>query len=372
MYENSSDYITSERELREVVEAARAQGAFKAGGKFPLPKPVKLNWQVGDYLFYTYYVSDLRGADLSDVLFAKADFRGTDFSGANLSGAVFEACNFGTIEVKENCDSIDIYPNPWTGEYKTYHTVLNGASLNGSFFKGCYLNKVEAKNLGAQGAGFEGSIITRCDFEGSSFREARFVDCDVSSSKLAHADLRGAEFSGCKLRGTKLEGAWRLATDAPVDILGQIELVMVFLAGEALAALTALTARSLRASPAAVRIIALAVLAAYLLAAFFRYRRWRKGKASKPGVGPATLMILSVEASLGLFQLVFDPNSLIEPRHYVILIWAVSLSVGAAVRYLFYEPWGTRFTLVTGRFDVTTLVYLGLPLAYTVAYMLLV
>jgi hypothetical protein len=237
------------------------------------------------------------------------------------------------------------------------------------------LQKVNASKLKAAKATFDRSKLTDGNFEDSDFREARFIYSDLSGVNFENSDLREAQFINSDVDDVNLEGAWRLGTDPPIGVLGYIEIILVFLAGESLASLTVFMLKNLDVSLSVIQMVIIIVLGIYSLFIGAQYRKWRRRESSRPMIGPSILMILSIEAAVGLFQLVVGPDRKFERQYYVILIWIICLTLGFAVRYLYYgysrKDQPALAALMLGHLDLTTIIYVAIPIIYTAAYLLL-
>jgi hypothetical protein len=110
-----------------------------------------------------------------------AKFHYTSLKNANLSGIIFFKAEI-------------------------YYTNLKGANIsNGDLgYSHCEGSNFADANL--EGANFEGANLRKTNFTGANLQGARFKGADLSFSQIVDADLENADFRGAKLERAKFEG----------------------------------------------------------------------------------------------------------------------------------------------------------------------
>ncbi|QDU69839.1 Serine/threonine-protein kinase B [Planctomycetes bacterium Pla86] len=177
----------------------------------------------------------LRGADLSDCVFAVAHMRHADLTGAKLEGTVFRgtwlngACFDGATLISARFDGIRADGTTWRG------TQLRDVSFGSRFDpSGVVKNDATAgTSTNATGIrqGFDPSQDTVCNLVDSAFYAARLIDVSFNDAvmhrvkfgadtvlencRFLDCSLLDADFRGARLLGTtKLGGAGQLLTGA--------------------------------------------------------------------------------------------------------------------------------------------------------------
>ena len=149
--------------------------------------------------------ADLRGMDLSGVIFYKASLNGTNFSGttlretnfseaelkgANFSGAYLKRANFADANV---CD-----------------TVFENAEIACADFTGAKLNFADLKNANCEHTNFAGANLSHARFVNANCRHAYFGDTK-GCANFKDSDLEGVILTSAM---EKFYGGWITDTQA--------------------------------------------------------------------------------------------------------------------------------------------------------------
>ena len=113
--------------------------------------------------------ASLAGYDLRRANFTNANFRGADLSHIDLRGATLIKCDFSRAN-------------------------LHGADLSGADLSGSDLSMSYGK-----AALMVGARVWRCAFRQAIWKNAFFIDTDLSGSDFVGAQLMGARFNGANL-----------------------------------------------------------------------------------------------------------------------------------------------------------------------------
>jgi uncharacterized protein YjbI with pentapeptide repeats len=156
--------------------------------------------------------ADLRGARLEGLSAPRADFSRARLTGADLRHAYLSGASFDGADLEEVC----LEGARLTG------ADFRGARLRGADLRKAELRRVRLRGADAQGACFDGAVLSGVElreftFEGATFQRAvlvgvRLADLTLSGADFSHArlddaDLTGARLDGARLRRTSLRGA---------------------------------------------------------------------------------------------------------------------------------------------------------------------
>jgi len=209
----------------EVFDAqiCKAKGWLRYG-KFP-----KVNWQDEDLSQTDCEEINLSGAVLEGSIFTKSSLRLADLSNANLERCKFIGCDMTRCDLRgaqlrmANFDGADLT----NADYD-----VTSESLSLGWMMGAIVGSVNWARKDIQGAKLNGaildganlsySILTDCEMEGVSFKEAKFYGATydpvdfakkgwLKYGKVSHldaaADWRGKKLKDADLRGCVLTGA---------------------------------------------------------------------------------------------------------------------------------------------------------------------
>jgi uncharacterized protein YjbI with pentapeptide repeats len=136
---------------------------------------------------------DLRDADLSGTVLARANFWLADLRGANLSGANLGAADFhdAWLEGADLSKAFLALSNMQATDLSGAN--LSGAKLTDAILLSAYLGKAD---------------LTGARLERADLRYADLSGANLSSAYLGEANLRRANLSGANLSGANLNGAY--------------------------------------------------------------------------------------------------------------------------------------------------------------------
>lgn len=179
----------------------------------------------------------LKGAELSNLRFKKANFAGLDLEGANLSGTVITGSNLDgcslykadlsdgqIIDTTMQHSTLDAANLNRTILFKTNfaHSSMIGSSWVGSQIRDCDFTECRAP-IGS--ISFEGAFIYRSDFTKSVFNNPYFSSASILKSSFHGADLNHGQYQHTKFNrvdfeGTRLQfssGQFTEFTNSPLD-----------------------------------------------------------------------------------------------------------------------------------------------------------
>jgi uncharacterized protein YjbI with pentapeptide repeats len=146
---------------------------------------------------------DLRGADLRDTLFPKADLRGANLKGADLSGTRVFAGNLAPLEIAQDRRCVDEAQKSMT----VCHTNLQGADLQHAQLAGAALRYAQLEGADLQHAHLAGSNLQHAQLAGANLQDAQLAGAALMYADLEGADLQYAYLEGAALRYADLAGA---------------------------------------------------------------------------------------------------------------------------------------------------------------------
>ena len=124
----------------------------------------------------------LIGANLTEAILIKAEFKAADLSFANLSGA-------------------DLRESILTG------AIFDGATLTDADLRCAQVSGVSLEGAHLVGADLRGADLTDVILREADLRDANLQNAILVNADLARADLNGADFTGANLAGANLNGA---------------------------------------------------------------------------------------------------------------------------------------------------------------------
>lgn len=110
-----------------------------------------------------------------------------DLRGADLSGMVFPDAWF------SGCDLTDV---PMRGS-DLYRGHFEGARLGGADLARADLARADLSGADLRSCSFDGAKMGSVEIDGADARLASFRDCDLSGATVVETDARGADFSNC-------------------------------------------------------------------------------------------------------------------------------------------------------------------------------
>jgi uncharacterized protein YjbI with pentapeptide repeats len=172
--------------LRSDNETRRAQGLDKIAG-----------------LILTN--QDLRGADLRDTLFAKADMRGANLKGTRLGGALVFAGDLSEFFISDGGHCIDAAQK--SEDSMTCQTQLQGADLKEAQLQGAHLGGVQLQGANLWAAQLQGADLKEAQLQGASLGGVQLQGANLKGAQLQDANLWAAQLQGANLWDARLEGA---------------------------------------------------------------------------------------------------------------------------------------------------------------------
>lgn len=167
---------------------------------------------------------NLARTDLSNCLFAKADFSGSNMTGSclkfsNFSNAILYCCDMNNVDARyANFSQADMRGVKLSGSNLS-HARLDKADFRGGRYLGIDLNGVELiidRNGSAVGVDFSYCSISGASFEGADLRNADFSGAMIVSTKFRNARMSGVNLRGAVLTDVDL-GEMQLPPDAFKD-----------------------------------------------------------------------------------------------------------------------------------------------------------
>lgn len=136
---------------------------------------------------------DLRGADLSDLVFRDLDFSCVIFKQANLTRTKFENCRFH--------EAAFCFATLQESEFKHCHfdsSNLNQCQFNQSRFENCHFSKLMLSQLS-----FGQCVFNACHFNESIWQNlelinSTFTQCVTDGFALLHSRLQASRFEACE------------------------------------------------------------------------------------------------------------------------------------------------------------------------------
>ncbi|WP_165190212.1 pentapeptide repeat-containing protein [Caulobacter soli] len=146
----------------------------------------------------------LRGRDLSNAIFRRADLRGADFSGANLTGASFieaklQSAWFGCIWMEHLNDD---EPPPHDAVCARLPSAnFQNASLQGAAFQHTLMQGARFQAADLRGVTFAKADLSSADFSLARAIGTQFRASDLTAANFGYAKLWGADLAATVLRG---------------------------------------------------------------------------------------------------------------------------------------------------------------------------
>ncbi len=82
--------------------------------------------------------------------------------------------------------------------------VFDEVDLSNTEWTNCMLEKVQFANANLEGAYFDHTVLTDCDFNGGAFDGASFDAAIFLRTRFADVDLSGTELEGCEFTDSQL------------------------------------------------------------------------------------------------------------------------------------------------------------------------
>lgn len=152
----------------------------------------------------SFFVCDLRHANLEFGKFSRADFRGAYVLGANLTGADLNRADLREGVVMEGSGAKSWGRTQKNDEYtapKATKTIFSGAKLAQT-----NLSKTRARNVDFSDADLTGVIIQDSDMRESRFENANLTDVDFTGSDLRESSMKGAIMIGTIMISVEKQG----------------------------------------------------------------------------------------------------------------------------------------------------------------------
>jgi uncharacterized protein YjbI with pentapeptide repeats len=159
---------------------------------------------------------DLRDADLSGLLLARADLGGADLSGARLAGATLADCNLSQANLTEA-----VLTEAMLTRCRLREALLRGVDATGSRLQSCDLRRANAEGSTFEKASLVGASLISGNWTGVNARATDLLRADLSFSRWRGSNLDGAAMSSTVMAATDLYGVLGLdsvAFDGPCPI----------------------------------------------------------------------------------------------------------------------------------------------------------
>lgn len=141
----------------------------------------------------------VRGRDLRDAVFVRADLRKADFTGANLDRANLSFARL--AEAKFGCATSN------TGCTSLENALLVGANLERALLDGAVLRKTVFIEANLTGASLKEAKLENAHLEAAQLQGAVLDKASLLEANLNRAHLQGASLAGTKLNGAQLVDA---------------------------------------------------------------------------------------------------------------------------------------------------------------------
>jgi uncharacterized protein YjbI with pentapeptide repeats len=168
-----------------------------------LEKEIKLDWeptsqmkhflkemQIGERIGSK---TDLFGADLASLNFARINLETNNFNQANLSHSDLNNCNLKKVTALNS--DFDF-------------SILNAADMDSADFTGASLKGAQISNVKGLGINFSNATLT-----GAELSDSIFTECNFTGTNLFGAELTNTKFINCKLENADLRKVRLLKTD---------------------------------------------------------------------------------------------------------------------------------------------------------------
>ncbi|KLN81693.1 pentapeptide repeat-containing protein [Bifidobacterium bifidum] len=172
-----------------------------------------------------YYEADYR--ELPDPEHP-LDLKRRNMSGRNLQGSEFAAAHIANTSFKH----ADLTGSRMTADIN--HADFTGANLTATYWgtqalfdtnmRCAYVQSTSFRDINGEGAGFQGSHLSDCDFTDARLPDAYFEAADLTDCTMRNADLTGAQMGGATMTRVNLTGADLSGADMTTITADQISL----------------------------------------------------------------------------------------------------------------------------------------------------
>ncbi|MFR0569410.1 pentapeptide repeat-containing protein [Bifidobacterium apri] len=139
------------------------------------------------------------------------DLKRRNMSGQNLQGSEFAAARIAGTSFRH----ADLTGSRMTADIN--HADFTGANLTATYWgtqalfdtnmRCAYVQSTSFRDINGEGAGFQGSHLSDCDFTDARLPDAYFEAADLTDCTMRNADLTGAQMGGATMTRVNLTGA---------------------------------------------------------------------------------------------------------------------------------------------------------------------